>query len=308
MVPVYNSEHTIPLLLERLGIVLPTLTQKFEVILVNDASRDNSGEVLRRLSRTLTWARTIHLTRNYGQHNALLCGIRAARFDTTVTLDDDLQNPPEELAKLLHVFRSGYDVVYGFPEKETHGLLRNLASRVTKTAFRHVMDIEVASRISSYRVFRTHLRDAFADYRGAFVSIDVLLGWGTSRFAATPVSNPARTLGQTNYTLKKLVAHAMNMMTGFSTLPLQIASLLGFTFAFLGGILLVYVLGRYWLSGGSVPGFPFLASIVVMFSGVQLFSLGIIGEYLARMHFRLMDRPSYTTLRYTEDSNDTFGS
>ncbi len=308
VVPVYNSELTLPLLLERLGRVLPELALEFEVILVNDASRDNSGRVLERLMKTHPWARAIHLTKNYGQHNALLCGIRAVRFETIATLDDDLQNPPEELPRLLELLRAGHDVVYGYPEKETHGLLRDMASRVTKMAFRHVMDVHVASRISSYRVFRTQLRDAFADYRGAFVSIDVLLSWGTRRFAAIPVANPVRTIGQSNYTLRKLVAHAMNMMTGFSTLPLQVASILGFGFAILGGILLVYVLGRYWISGGSVPGFPFLASIVIMFSGVQLFSLGIIGEYLARMHFRLMDRPSYTTFCYREDMDDQAGS
>ena len=125
------------------------------------------------------------------------------------------------------------------------------------------------------------------------MSIDVLLTWGTTRFAAVPVRHDPRQVGVSNYTFRKLVRHALNMMTGFSTLPLQLASVVGFAFTLFGLLLLVYVIGRYLIEGGSVPGFPFLASTIALFSGAQLFALGIIGEYLARMHFRMMDRPSY---------------
>ncbi len=209
-------------------------------------------------------------------------------------MDDDLQNPPEEIAKLLSKLAEGYDVVYGYPEQESHGLLRNLASRATKISLQRTMGVSAAAHVSSFRAFRTQIRDAFADYRGSFVSIDVLLSWGAGRFAAVPVKNPPRALGRSNYTVGKLVAHAVNMMVGFSTIPLQLASVLGFSFALFGLGVLAYVLIRYIVAGGSVPGFPFLASLISIFSGVQLFALGIVGEYLARMHFRLMDRPSYT--------------
>jgi hypothetical protein len=121
----------------------------------------------------------------------------------------------------------------------------------------------------------------------------VLLSWGTTLFATIPVSNPPRTLGKSTYTAKKLILHAVNMVTGFSIMPLQMASMLGFFFALFGFSVLIYVLVRYLIHGESVAGFPFLASTVAIFSGVQLFSLGIIGEYLARMHFRLLDKPSY---------------
>jgi undecaprenyl-phosphate 4-deoxy-4-formamido-L-arabinose transferase len=120
------------------------------------------------------------------------------------------------------------------------------------------------------------------------------LTWGTTRFAANVVQHNPRPVGKSNYTFLKLVTHALNMMTGFSTLPLQLASLMGFVFTLFGFGVLVYVIGRYIIQGSPVPGFPFLASIIVIFSGVQLFALGIIGEYLARMHFRMMERPPYT--------------
>jgi len=293
VVPVYNSEECLPVLLSRLDAVLPQLARRYEVILVNDGSTDGTAAALDREAGRYPWVVPIHLMRNYGQHNALLCGIRTAKYEITVTIDDDLQNPPEEIPLLFAKLNEGYDVVYGYPRSETHGLFRNIASRITKIALQAGMGVEAASRVSSFRAFRTLVRDGFADYRGAFVSIDVLLSWSTTRFAAIPVSNPPRAMGVSNYTVRKLIRHAMNMITGFTVLPLQVASIVGFSFAVFGFLTLMYVLVRYFLTQGSVPGFAFLASILSIFSGVQLFSLGIIGEYLARVHFRVMDRPSY---------------
>jgi len=137
--------------------------------------------------------------------------------------------------------------------------------------------------------------------RGPFVSIDVLLTWGTTRFSHVTVRHDRRRLGQSNYTFRQLATHAFNMMTGFSTLPLQIASLIGFLFTLFGFGILAVVLLNYLLNGSTVPGFAFLASIIAIFSGAQLFALGIIGEYLARIHFRTMDRPTYLVRQVTND-------
>jgi glycosyltransferase involved in cell wall biosynthesis len=295
VVPVYNSEQTLDLLLERLAAVMRVASPgAFEVILINDASRDGSWQVIERLSARYTWLRGIDLMRNYGQHNALLCGIRAARFDKIVTLDDDLQNPPEEIPVLLARLAEGLDVVYGKPQELQHGLLRNLASWMTKAVLKKAMGAQTARNISAFRVFRTRIRNAFADYRAPYVSIDVLLTWGTSRFDAVKVNHESRAMGTSNYTLKKLLTHAANMMTGFSTWPLRIASLTGFSFTMLGVFLLAWVLGAYIIYGTQVRGFTFIASVIVIFSGAQLFALGIMGEYLARMHLRMMERPTYT--------------
>ncbi len=220
-------------------------------------------------------------------------------------MDDDLQHPPEELPKLLKKLAEGYDVVYGTPQQEQHGFLRDLASRITKLALQNAMGAETARKASALRVFRTELRDAFMDYRSPSISIDVLLTWATTRFSALSVRHELRKYGQSAYTVRKLINHAVNMMTGFSTLPLQMASVMGFVFSFFGFIVLAYVLMRYLILGGSVPGFPFLASIVTIFSGVQLFALGVIGEYLARMHFRTMDRPPYLIRESVKGSNQT---
>jgi undecaprenyl-phosphate 4-deoxy-4-formamido-L-arabinose transferase len=224
----------------------------------------------------------------------LLCGVLAARFDTTVTMDDDLQHPPEEIPKLLKKLAEGYDVVYGKPMTEQHGLFRDLASVITKLALQSAMGAANARNVSAFRAFSTQTRAGFEGYRGPYVAMDVLLTWATTRFAAIPVRHEPRKAGKSNYTFRQLVRHALNMMTGFSTVPLRIGSLLGFAFTLFGVAVLVYVVGRYLIQGSSVSGFPFIASIVAIFSGVQLFALGMIGEYLARMHFRLMDRPAYT--------------
>ncbi len=300
VVPVYNSEPILPRLVAELEPVLRAVTPCFELILVNDGSRDGSWSVIRDVSARHPWIRGLSLMRNYGQHNALLAGIRAARHDVIVTMDDDLQHPPDEITKLLAKLAEGFDVVYGTPETEQHDRGRVLASRLTKLALQSAMGSPVARHVSAFRAFRASVRDAFARYRSPYVCIDVLLTWGTTRFAAVVVRHEARRIGASNYTVRRLIAHALNMMTGFSTVPLQLASVVGFAFTFFGLAVFAYVVGRYLVQGGSVPGFPFLASIIAIFSGAQLFALGILGEYLARMHFRTMERPTYVVAASVE--------
>lgn len=303
VIPVYNSEQSLPPLVERLHEVLFGVSHKFELILINDASHDNSWQVIEFLISQNDWIVGIDLMRNFGQHNALLCGIRAAKYEIIVTMDDDLQNPPEEIPKMLAKLNEGYDVVYGTPQQEQHGLWRDLASQITKLALQSAMGVDIARKVSAFRIFRTQIREAFVVYQSVFVNIDVLLTWGTTRFSYVFVAHAPREVGASNYTLYKLVLHALNMITGFSTVPLQIASFIGFLFTLFGFTVLMYVLGRYAISGSAVPGFPFLASIIAIFSGAQLFALGIIGEYLSRIHFRSMDRPSYVIRQQTKLNN-----
>jgi glycosyltransferase involved in cell wall biosynthesis len=293
VIPVFNGGSALRELAHRLNTVLQICASEYELILVNDGSSDKSWEVICRLAEEHDWIHGINLMRNYGQHNALLCGIRAAQGEVVVTMDDDLQHPPEVIPDLLAALAEGYDVVYGSPREEQHGLFRDLASKITKIALQSAMGAETARSVSAFRVFQTQVRDAFANYRSPFVSVDVLLTWGTTRFAAIRVPHTPRTIGKSNYTFRKLLTHALNMMTGFSIRPLQLASLVGFTFSLFGIGVLLYVVGRYLILGHSIPGFPFLASTIAIFSGAQLFALGIIGEYLARMHFRSMERPVY---------------
>jgi len=294
VVPVFRTSDTLQELYERLTAALSGCADDYEIVFVEDHGGDDCWARIREMATKDPRVRGVHLARNYGQHNALLCGIRMATKDLVVTLDDDLQNPPEEIPRLLDALEAqGLDVVYGYPDVESHGFWRDAASQLTKRVLSLSMGWENARRVSAYRLLRTHLRDAFVDYRSSFISIDVLLTWGTSAFGAIPVRQDERRYGRSTYTFFKLVRHALNMVTGFSTLPLQLASWIGFLFTVFGACVLAYVLINYLIVGGAVPGFAFLASAIALFSGAQLFALGIMGEYLARMHFRLMDRPAY---------------
>jgi glycosyltransferase involved in cell wall biosynthesis len=299
VIPIYGSEKILPLLVERLERVLHEAASVYEIVLVNDCSPDRSWEVLVALTEKKPAIRAINLMRNFGQHNALLCGIRAAQFDTIVTMDDDLQHPPEEIPKLLAVLdQSNCDVVYGTPTRQQHRSSRNLATFIAKLALRTVMESTTVRDISAFRAFRSQVAAAFRDYEAPFVSIDVLLAWGTGRFKSVPVRFDPRREGASGYTLLKLISYTLNLVTGFTALPLRVASILGFSLSVVGFAILAYVLVRYLVNGNPVPGFPFLASIVAIFSGAQLFTIGIIGEYLARMHFRTVRKPTYVIREY----------
>lgn len=289
----YNGSSTVPALIERLRPVLEHLGTPFEIILVNDGSRDRSWMTIVSLAERYPEIVGIDLMRNYGQHNALLCGIRRAQHSVIITLDDDLQQPPEEIPHLLSKLADGFDVVYGTPQQEQHGFWRNFSSRITKAALGTATGATVAPMVSAFRAFRSSVKPAFQEYRSPLLSIDVLLTWATSSFASVTVRREPRRSGTSNYRIRSLVRHAMNMMTGFSLLPLQLATMIGFLFTLFGVLVLFFVLGRYVISGTNVAGFPFLASIIAIFSGAQLFALGIIGEYLGRMHMRTMERPAY---------------
>ena len=293
VIPVYRAEQTLFDLYRQLCNAMSKETPVFEIIFVEDGGGDGSWPIIARLASTDHRVHGIRMSRNYGQHNALLCGIRAAKHDIILTMDDDLQHPASEIAPMLAALKPEYDVVYGAPQEEQHGLLRDLASRLTKMALASSMGAETARNVSAFRVFRTRLREGFQEYRSPSVSIDVLLAWTTTRFTAIKVRQAPRTKGVSGYTPSKLIRHAFNLMTGFSTMPLQIASVVGFIFVLFGFSVLAYVLANYMIRGAAVPGFTFLASVIAIFSGAQLFALGIFGEYLARMHFRSMDRPPY---------------
>lgn len=308
VIPVYRSENSLPLLVKDLAAELPKLSDDYEVILVEDDGGDGSWKAIEQLSAKHEFVRGYKLMRNFGQHNALLCGIRAARCDLIVTMDDDLQHPTGHVRVLLDKLAEGYDVVYGAPTNLRHGLLRNVASQTTKVVLGGVMGAETARNVSAFRVFRTNLRDGFAHFRGPLVNIDVLLTWATSSFVAIRVPHAPRSIGKSNYTFGKLVAHAFNMMTGFSTLPLRLASALGLVMTAFGSVILAYIaFSQLFAFRLEVPGFTFTASLVSIFAGVQMFALGIIGEYLARMYLRVMDRPAYVVRQTTGAAGENSG-
>ncbi|HET6846053.1 MAG TPA: glycosyltransferase family 2 protein [Anaerolineales bacterium] len=292
VVPVFRGEATLEALAQRLGKVLPLVADQFEVILVNDGSPDGSWDIISELARQHAWIRGISLSRNYGQENATLCGILDARFEVIATMDDDLQHSPEDLPILLQKLDEGYDVVYGVPRVRRQSWWKSAAATMVKRVISWSMGMKAVRDLSAFKVFRADLKDTFGSLAGRDVLIDVLLSWITSRFASVEIEEAPRAHGESNYDLAKLVKVAMRAMTNYTTIPLRLASIMGFVFTMVGAFVLLYVLTIYFTLG-SIPGFTFLASVLAIFSGVQLFALGIIGEYLARLFDRSSGRPPY---------------
>ena len=293
VVPVYRSESLLPELVRRLEDVLDKFGRRSEIILVSDGSPDGSWKVVKDLQKSHQRIRGISLMRNYGQHAALLAGVHASRGAVIVTMDDDLQTPPEEMPKLLAALDQGYDVVYGIREREQHSGFRNFCSTTAKKLVNRLLGVRVATSITSYKAFRAELREAFEAQRGPVVFIDAILCWGTTKVGTIVVRHEPRPDGFSGYSFSRLALHFANMVTNFSQVPLQIASILGFVVMMFGFLLFLYVLAEFAFRGTPVRGFTFLGAALTLFSGVQLLVLGVMGEYLARMHQRSTGMPAY---------------
>jgi glycosyltransferase involved in cell wall biosynthesis len=292
VIPVYRSALSIGQLTEEILHELRPLCHSTQIICVDDSSPDDSWRELQRLAAKHPEIMAITHTKNFGQHSALLTGFRYATGDVVLTMDDDLQHPAGEIPRLLAALTPEIDVVYGIPDKEQHGLWRDLSSVYAKFLLTVVLRIPTAKDTSAFRAIRGHLVRAFKDYRSPFVDIDAILAWGTRRFDSTVVRIDPRPHGSSNYTFRRLVSHAINMILNFTTLPLRIATFIGFFFMAFGVVILGYVWIVTWIFGRVVPGFALISSITAIFSGAQLFALGILGEYLAKLYIRAMDQPT----------------
>lgn len=308
VVPCYKSGQTLPELARLLVPVLETTAEHHEVILVVDGSPDDTWDVARSLAAEYPTIEAIRLSRNFGQHNAILAGVRAARFDVIVTMDDDLQHRPEEIPTLVNALTPNLDLVYGVAAEEEHGFLRSFASRNVKSVMALGLGIKNARSISAFRIFRTYLRDGFVGLDGPHASVDVALSWATTRTGTTLVQMDHRADGRSNYSFRLLLRHTINTLLGYSTLPLRFVGYLGFVFGIVGTVLLAVVLWQFFAGSTTVQGFTTLASMVAIFSGAQMVALGVVGEYIARIHSQNMGRPTYVIREQTDhipDEEDT---
>ena len=297
VIPCYRSESTLPALASQLVPELEQLRRagtvdEFEIVLIVDGSPDRAAEVARSLSAADDRIRVLELRRNFGQHNALMAGIRAARFETVVTMDDDLQHRPDQIGLMLAALDASTDLVYGIPDVEEHGAVRSAASRFIKWSLR-LAGVPNAGMVGAFRAFRTELRDGFAAVDDPHVNLDVVLSWVTADVRAQRVTMDRRQEGGSNYRFRGLVRHAMNMITGYGTVPLRLATYLGLLCGVLGLVLLAIVLVQFFIGVTTVPGFTTTIAVVALFASAQMIAIGIIGEYLGRQHFRSMQRPMY---------------
>lgn len=293
VVPVYNSSSTLSSLLERLTKSIEALTQSYEIVLVDDGSRDNSWAVIQSLEVVHgSHLVTIQLMRNYGQHNALMCGLGIARGEYVVTMDDDLQNPPEEIPKMLmHIKAQGLDLVYGCPSNRNHAAWRNVGATIVWHFYRTVFRSSVTP--TPFRVMRYQLAQAVMFYDLNFTYLDGLLAWCTSRIASVEVEHHTRVLGSSGYSLGKLLSLALNLYTNFSLIPLQLVTGLGLVTAASGFFVGAYYLLQLFTSNIAVPGFASTIIAILILGGAQLLALGVMGEYLGRLHLNVNRKPQY---------------
>ena len=292
VIPVYRSEATLELLFQRLIPTLDGLGRTYEVVLVEDGSPDGSWSAVQSLKqRYADRVVAIQLMRNSGQHNALMCGFRHARGTFVVTMDDDLQNPPEEIPHLLHeIENSDCDLVYGKYADKRHHSFRNLGSLIVNSFYRSVF--RTRATVTSFRVLRRPLLDAILGYKQCFVFLDGLLAWNTQRVGSVQVAHHPRQLGQSTYSLSKLLTLAVNLFTSFSLIPLQLVSIAGLV-TLLFGLGAGAYCAALPLAGGLVSGSTLVMTVILILGGVQLLALGILGEYMGRMHMHMNGKPQY---------------
>lgn len=306
VVPVYNGAASVGELVEALS-ALP-VPGGLEIVLVNDGSPDDSLAVCRSLLATARVPLVVvDHARNYGEHNAVMTGLRHASGRYVITMDDDLQNPPEEVLRILeHAQANDLDVVYTYYETKEHALWRNLGSRFTNWCADKLLDKPKGLYLSSFRCMSAFAAGAIGRYDGPFPYVDGLLLQVTKRIGRIQVRHLPRAVGRSNYTLRRLVRLWMNMFLNFSVMPLRLATMLGLGLGTLGGLVGIVVLIEA-LFNEPPAGWASLMVAVLLVSGVQLVMLGMIGEYLGRLFLTVNRKPQgivRTVYRGGSDAED----
>ena len=234
VIPVYGSSKVLKTLYKRINNVFVDISNNYEIIFIEDCSPDNVWDVILDISSFDKRVRALKLSKNFGQHNALLCGIREARGNFIITLDDDLQNPPEEIPNLINEISKGFDVVYGKPKKEKRVFYRKIITQFTKFSLDYATGSSNSRNISSFRIFKNNLRESFSNFNNQTVNIDILLTYSTNKLSFINVDHNARYQDKSGYNLLKLIRHTINILTGLSTAPLHFATFLGIALSIFG--------------------------------------------------------------------------
>lgn len=292
VIPVYRAERSIGPLVDALIEVLDP-RYELEIVLVNDGSPDLSGEVCRALAEHYAFVKYLNLSRNFSEHNAVMAGLNYATGDFVVIMDDDFQNPPGEVVKLVEEIRRGYDVVFACYAVKQHHWLRNVGSRINDIVAVALLDKPRDLYLSSFKVLSRFVVNELIKYDGPYPYIDGLVLRFTRNYSKVLVKHDPRREGRSGYTLRKLVALYLNMFTNFSILPLRLASYAGLVSAVMGLALAgFFIVERFFDPSIPVGWASMIVSLFIM-GGVQLFSLGMIGEYLGRLFLKDNGRPQF---------------
>lgn len=292
VVPVYNGATSVPTLVEALAKL--TVPGGHEIVLVNDCSPDNSLDVCRELCRRNAVALTVvNLARNFGEHNAVMAGLSHARGEYIINMDDDLQNPPEEVVRLWQYAKDNrYDVVYTYYADKQHAAWRNLGSRFTNWCADHLLDKPKGLYLSSFRCMSAFVARQILIHTGPFPYVDGLIMQVTQNIGRLQVQHLARAEGRSNYTIRRLVRLFMSMFLNFSVMPLRLGTLTGFVMAGLGLLVFIYILIEA-LAGRTPQGYASVMAAILVLAGVQLIMLGLVGEYLGRLFLTVNRKPQF---------------
>lgn len=292
VIPLFNEEENLEVLYTRLTRVMGSLGEPYEIIFVDDGSQDNSFQILKGLHEKDNNIKVIRFTRNFGQHPAVMAGFDTAGGEIIITLDADLQNPPEEIPKLVEKLNEGYELVFGVFHQRKHSAFRRAGSSFAKWVLGRVLPVE-ATDLSGFRALRSYAVAQLKLLNEKSKFLDGLLCWMGYKVGKVEVEHDPRHSGKTKYTPFKLLSLWLDMVVSFTNLPLKIAIFGGLFLGVVGIVLALFYLIRYFLYGFGVPGFATIVILLTAFSGVELFALGILGEYVGRMNKEVKNKPEY---------------
>jgi len=292
VIPVYRGEKTIGRLVRRLQECFGHLYH-LEIVLVNDCSPDGSAGVCRELARESSSVKFLSLSRNFSEHNAVMAGLNYVTGEYAVIMDDDFQNPPEEVVNLVNEIDKGYDVVFSYYSDKKHHFLRNLGSSFNNLAASLLIGKPRDLYLSSFKVISRFVVNELIKYDGPYPYIDGLILRFTRNYSRVQVRHESREEGKSGYTISKLVGLWLNMFTNFSILPLRLASCMGIVFSVVGLIIAVIFFAEKLLYPDLPTGWASLIISVFLIGGVQLFALGMIGEYLGRLFLKDNGSPQF---------------
>ncbi|RYE93424.1 MAG: glycosyltransferase, partial [Myxococcales bacterium] len=299
VVPVYNEEGNLRPLVDRVSAVLDRVGKPYEIVFVDDGSRDLTPQLLRALSREYPTVRAVRFTRNYGQEAAVQAGYHHARGSWILQMDGDLQNPPEDIPKLLVLEGDDYDIVYGVRTNRQDPLFRRLASRAMQRVMAE-MGVELPRDISTFRLMRASTAKLLAEMPEKAKFLSALACWVGARYTSVDVGHAARQSGTTKYNLTKLINNTFDLVVGFSSKPLRYVGVLGVTCAALGLLVALRAVVYQVVWGQTVSGWASLIAVVAVLGGAQLLALSLIGEYIARIYVQAQDRPTFLVAELLE--------
>jgi dolichol-phosphate mannosyltransferase len=293
VVPVFNEEGNVGALASRVVAAMEGVGAPFELLFVDDGSRDRTPELLRALAASDRRIRVVRFTRNYGQEAAVEALYLNARGQWLIQMDGDLQHAPEEIPRLIAKKDEGFDVVYGIRKGRHDPLFRVVASRAMQWSMRSLMEIELPDDVSTFRLMSARVARLVAALPERRKFFSALIVWSGARIGTVEVSHSARHAGATHYKFSKLLNHTFDLIVGFSSKPLRYIGTLGIVFALLGFGTGLWVIARKLLWDYGVMGWPSLFAAIVILGGMQLVATSVIGEYIARIYVQAQDRPLY---------------